>query len=138
MRSEAHIQKRLRDFKKKHLIHAYERDLGHHHYNCVHNHRHVDKHGEAFLCMLGADDPENWKGTICDSDDTVKTCPYFQGRHSKEEVKETFLRDLQNTETLFEEYRDVAILQWVLESPMVTSVEEKNRTWFQKFKDWVK
>lgn len=66
------------------------------------------------LCMYGAKNPESWPGKICDSDDVAQSCPLFTPSVSVAQSKEEFLAKLADDEFVFDKYRDVATLQWVL------------------------
>jgi hypothetical protein len=84
--------------------------------------------------MLGAEDPENWPGNICDTDENAQTCPFFDNQHDKATLKKEFDGQLQDPEILFTEYRDVAMLQWTLgEAPEEVTT---NLSWWQRIKLW--
>ena len=66
------------------------------------------------LCMYGSDDASKWQGDICDTDSRAKSCPVFAPRMDVEQAKSEFLEKLADDEYVFNTYRDVATLQWVL------------------------
>lgn len=66
------------------------------------------------LCMYGADDASRWPGNVCDSDDVARSCPMFKARLSVGEAKDEFAHLIEDDEYVFNNYRDVATLQWVL------------------------
>jgi len=82
--------------------------------------------------MLGADDPENWPGNICDTVENAKTCPFFQTDFNKEDLKAEFKALLEDPDVLYEDYRDIAMLEWALEDTVAPDL-----AWWQKFKLWV-
>lgn len=115
MKSEAEIKKRLREVKRKYLVQMLEDSLSAHHFNCVYNYKHTDKNGTAHICLLGAEKPEDWAGTVCDGDDISMSCPYFEPKKTRANIKEDFDAVMNDPVTLFAEYRDVAMLLWILE-----------------------
>jgi hypothetical protein len=66
------------------------------------------------LCMYGSGDPEKWQGSTCDSDDISKSCSMFKPKIDANTAKDEFLELVSNDEYVFDNYRDVATLQWVL------------------------
>lgn len=65
------------------------------------------------LCMYGAESGK-WPGNICDSDGVARSCPMFKPRTSVEEARHGFMEGLADDEHVFNNYRDMATLQWVL------------------------
>ena len=119
MRDEEDVRKRLGAARYRYL----RKYLRPRPCNCVHNHRHETGDGYVQLCMLGSDDPENWPGNICDTVENARTCPFYRNRHNKAELKAKFDLSLQDPDILNNEYRDIAVLQWVLEDePKETSL----------------
>lgn len=78
--------------------------------------------------MLGADDPENWPGNVCDTVKNAETCPFFKSIQDKEQIQDEFRRELQDEDVLFRKYRDIAMLTWVLEE------KSPDLSWWQKLK----
>lgn len=69
--------------------------------------------GSVRICTYGAAEGE-WSGTVCDSESISRPCPYFQPRLPADSAKVEFLDTLADDEHVFDNYRDVATLQWVL------------------------
>jgi hypothetical protein len=90
------------------------------------------------LCMYGADTPATWPGDTCDTDDKAKRCPMFKPRVSLEQAKNEFLENLSDDEFVFDNYRDVATLQWILgERVHEVPLSLSERFWFWlKSKFW--
>ena len=72
-----------------------------------------------YVCLLDADRPREWEGTICDPS-VPNTCPFFSPFRTKEGIAEEFN---SNFDSLIEsgdlgdiasKYPDVAALIWVL------------------------
>lgn len=135
MKKEAEVKKRLRDVKRKYLVQMLEDNLSQHHSNCVFNHKHEDKNGVTYLCMLGANNPEEWKGTICDGDDVSMECPFFEAKKTRADIKKEFDEIMQDPVRLFDQYRDVAILLWVLGEDAGYDVKDP---WYVRGLDWLK
>jgi hypothetical protein len=118
MRKESEIRKKLRKLKFRYWSKFYKQHTKPLPENCSHNSYasgQSDIEGN-YLCMLGAEDPTQWKGNICDTEEFAQGCPYFQCRFSKEQLKDDFEEALMDN--LFVDFRDVAILMWVLDIPI--------------------
>lgn len=50
------------------------------------------------LCMLGASNPEEWKGAICEDDLDAQRCPHFIPTKNKKTIWEEFQRDTSDPE----------------------------------------
>lgn len=66
------------------------------------------------LCMYGSEDSSKWPGNICDSKETASECPYFTPKMSVAASQAEFFAKLEDDEFVFDNYRDIAALQWVL------------------------
>jgi hypothetical protein len=86
------------------------------------------------LCMYGSDKSGTWQGDTCDSDDKAKRCPLFKPRVTIEQAREGFLSSLEDDEYVFDNFRDVATLQWVLGE----RVHEVPLTLVERFWFWLK
>ena len=73
-----------------------------------------DNDQSIHLCMYNADNETKWLGMTCDSDDIAKSCTWFKPCVSALEAKNEFLELVADDEYVFEHYRDVATLQWVI------------------------
>lgn len=87
------------------------------------------------LCMYGAENPSSWTGDVCESDQVARACAMFKPRVGLDEARASFLESLVDDEFTFNNYRDVATLQWVLgervhEYPI--SVWERFLFWIRK------
>lgn len=67
------------------------------------------------LCMLGAENPEEWPGTICEDPVDAQRCPYFDPIVSKEIIWRDFHAMLQEPELLRAELPEVYGLLWALD-----------------------
>lgn len=86
------------------------------------------------LCMYGADNAATWLGDTCDTDDKAKHCPMFKPRVTLEQARLEFMEKLSDDEYVFNNYRDVATLQWVLGE----RVHEIPLTWVDRLVFWFK
>lgn len=75
----------------------------------------VQDESPTYLCSLGSENPAEWSGTICDRDSFSDGCPYFVPRVSAEAATAEFRELLLDDGYVYEHYRDVAALQWVVE-----------------------
>lgn len=66
------------------------------------------------LCMLGADSPESWAGTICEEPLDAQRCGYFKHKVSREQIYESFRTEVQDLAWLAEHLPAVSVLLWVL------------------------
>jgi hypothetical protein len=71
------------------------------------------------LCMLGAEDPTSWPGTICEDPIDAKRCPYFSSVLSKALLEEQFKGELRDLEWVSANLPEVYGLLWALGSEMV-------------------
>jgi hypothetical protein len=71
------------------------------------------------VCLLDADKPREWEGTICDPS-VPNTCPFFKPSQTREEIEEAFNQEFDrlikdgDMGKLASKYPDVAALLWVL------------------------
>ncbi len=66
------------------------------------------------ICMYGAGDPANWLGDVCDSDVRSRCCKYFVPLKTAEEATDEFMESLTDDKFVYDNYRDLAALQWVV------------------------
>lgn len=85
------------------------------------------------LCMYGADDPALWAGEVCDSDEKAAACEWFVPSVPKEEALASFDALLKDDDYVYENYKDVAALQWVLDDRVSNygpGIVERLFSWF--------
>ncbi len=144
MKSESVVQRRaqrLRDrYLRRHVLLSQERR----HRNCVYNQEHVpnklpysssdlsteldlaprqvrtlvviqDRDRPVRLCTYGCGDPANWDRDVCDDDGISATCGEFKARLGADEAYDEFMALLEDDKYVYENFRDLAALQWVLE-----------------------
>jgi hypothetical protein len=85
------------------------------------------------LCMYGSENPETWNGIICDRDEISKSCKYFIPKQNFTQAKENFLDILSDDEYVYENYKDIAALQWVLGD----RIHKSGLSLFERFKFWI-
>lgn len=95
------------------------------------------------LCMLGPDgsSTNTWSGVICDSDEVSRSCPMFTPGTSPEQAREDFLNLLENDEYVFDNYKDLAALQWVIDDRIHKtpfSLWDRVVMWFHSKLFWLK
>jgi hypothetical protein len=66
------------------------------------------------LCMYGSEKIDEWPGSLCDSDLISAKCPYFKPKISFKEAEKSYLELLKDDKYVFDHYKDMATLQWVL------------------------
>jgi len=86
----------------------------------------------AFYCSYGSDDSENWSGIICDKDEIAKECKWFIPEVSPKEARDKFLRLMADDEYIYNNYRDIAVLQWVLDD----RVHRHALSWWEELVIW--
>ncbi len=67
------------------------------------------------LCMYGAENPEDWRGDICEDPIDAQRCPYFQPSLYKERIWRDFHAMLQDHDRLRAEMPEVYGLLWALD-----------------------
>ena len=93
----------------------------------------VDDSYRVHMCMYKSKSPLEWEGNTCNSDDVAKSCVMFKPRVSAEEAKNEFLELVADDEYVFDNYRDVATLQWVLGE----RVHSMSLSWWEKLILWI-
>lgn len=66
------------------------------------------------LCLLGAEDPASWPGTICEEPIDAQRCPHFAYRQKRSEVYEQFAANLQDPAWVEHSLPEAQALLWVL------------------------
>lgn len=121
---------------------------------CVHNHRqpldvrkrvedepnpsynrvdrtHLPVVNEIGLCMLGAENPESWQGTICEDPVDAQRCPDFTPHQTKQQVYDTFKADLEDYAWIRLNLPELYGLLWVLETERPSGLPWWKRLWFR-------
>lgn len=140
MKTQSEIEKRLQKLRKRYRLKYVQERTGRHHENCVHNYVHAPRGQFKYsrstdaelaprkqttllviqpdqsirICTYGSTG-KDWNGDVCDSDDKSSDCPWFKAARSEEEVGAEFDAMLSDVEFVFENFRDMATLQWVLD-----------------------
>lgn len=137
MKAEADIQDRIRELLDGELARRVASALEQLPAHCVHNHRHtldgrkrVDgEPNELYnrisdhrlpivqtigLCMLGAEKPEEWSGTVCEDPVDAQRCPYFTLKHNASEVQTAFEAQLRDVGWVRENLPEVHALLWAI------------------------
>jgi hypothetical protein len=66
------------------------------------------------LCMLGADKPEDWQGTICEDAIDAQRCPFFDPKVGKEQVWNEFNEDISSPGWVAQHMPQINELRWIL------------------------
>jgi hypothetical protein len=139
VKSKETIRRRLRSLRIRHAKKYIEKSQKRKPENCTYNYSHeyhaptpevpteyelaprkssslvvFQEEGPIKLCLYGADKPSEWKGDVCDKDETAEGCEYFKPKVTVEEAQEDFKNLVADDEYVFKNYRDIATLQWVL------------------------
>lgn len=141
MKTKEDVEKRLLKLRRRYAHKYIQKSQERKHLNCVYNEVHNstklrythsvdaplalrnqstvvvfqnDDNGPVHLCMYDSGDAKEWKGSVCDSDEVSSSCPMFKPRLNLEDAKSEFLDSLADDEYVFNNYRDVATLQWVI------------------------
>jgi len=64
------------------------------------------------LCMLGAESPDDWTGTICEEPLDAQRCPVFSSYRSKQEVLADFRSQVEDASWLADNMPEVSGLLW--------------------------
>lgn len=120
MKTEGQVKHKLAQVKYRHLKREIRGGLSKKSGNCHFNGR-VDLPGREGIgiCLYRAGDPSQWLGGTCDEtvDDRAAQCPYFSGKHTKEQIKDDFNTFMESSDRahIAERYPDMAALLWVLD-----------------------
>ena len=153
IRSELEVQDRIRHLLTVELDRCVAKATARLPHQCIHNHRQpldVRKvvEGEANpdynrverpghlpvigLCMLGAEDPTQWNGTICEDPIDAQRCPYYTDPTSTHEVVEaTFHAQLQDLRWVEANLPEVYGLLWALGSETMPKLPWWKAIWFR-------
>lgn len=76
-----------------------------------------ESHGEhpVRVCLYGCEDPASWSGELCYTEEKAESCGWFKPEKDPAEAEREFDALLSDDKYVYENYRDVAALQWVLE-----------------------
>lgn len=66
------------------------------------------------LCMYGAENPDDWKGNICEEPVDAQLCNIYNPVVSKKVLYDTFVKGVQSEEWLGKHYPGILSLVWVL------------------------
>ncbi len=138
MRAEAELQNQIRILLDAELNQRLETALAKLPTSCIHNHRQplderklVDgQPNEAYnrivdarslpvvqtigLCMLGAENPEEWNGTICEDPIDAQRCPVFSPKFPKQAVIDKFHEQIRDLNWVHDHLPEIYGLLWVL------------------------
>lgn len=85
------------------------------------------------LCLYGSEDPLTWDGELCDNDDKSKSCKWFRPEIDRKQALLEYEELLRDDKYVFENYRDIATLQWVLDN----RVHLKRPSLFERIKTFL-
>lgn len=119
MRSEGAIKHKLKQLRFRYLKKLLDANFKRNPGNCKHNHRHTQGKGEIGLCLYGSDEPESWKGIVCDEEvggiRQARSCDYFTPHKTKLELKSEFDTLVRgDIAKVASRYPDMAALLWAL------------------------
>jgi hypothetical protein len=72
-----------------------------------------------------------WDRDVCDSDSISATCGMFKARTGADEAYDEFMELLKDDKFVYENYRDLAALQWVLED------RRPRLPWYRRLFAWL-
>lgn len=76
-------------------------------------------------------DSVNWDRDVCDSDSVSASCSMFEARIGADEAYDEFMELLKDDKFVYENYRDLAALQWVLED------RRPRLPWYRRLLTWL-
>ncbi len=142
MKTESVIRKRAERLRDRYLRRHVQKSQERRHQNCVHNREItpralpysrsdlrteldlsprvvttlvvIQEERPVRVCTYGSEDPSTWNGDVCDSDSTSFPCKFFRPLQTPEAAAEQFMESLLDDKHVFDNYRDLAALQWVL------------------------
>lgn len=141
MKTEAQVRRKLKQAVYRHLKKKYDAALKQTPYNCTHNHFTPVTNGKAGvetgvgICMYHPEAQSGPRLVVCDPRvhegvAQAQSCPFFDLVHPKEQIKadlkgefDKFLDEAEIGE-IAARYPDVAVLTWVLGTPVEIPTEE--------------
>tara|TARA_B100001094_G_C17613018_1_gene522153 strand:- start:172 stop:552 length:381 start_codon:yes stop_codon:yes gene_type:complete len=117
MKTEKSIQHKIKQVKFRVMKKAIRNGLSKKPCNCKHSGlvRGSASDPLFYVCLLDADRPQEWEGTICDPS-VPNTCPFFKNNKTKEQI-ESEIEDMLSSGdmgAIASKYPDIAALLWVL------------------------
>lgn len=82
------------------------------------------------LCMLGASNPEEWPGDICDEPIDALRCPYFNPKRTKQDILAEYQQQMNDLKWVEVHMPEAFGLMWALEAMAQTSLPWWKRVWF--------
>lgn len=140
MRTQTEIEDRIRLLLKEELERCIAEAAEKLPHLCAHNHRQpldtrkqvegesnegfnriTDRHGLPVLqtmglCMMGAEHPEDWQGTICDEPIDAQRCPYFEVKRRAEVVEAELRQQMRDIDWVRKALPEVHALLWTLDA----------------------
>lgn len=140
MRSSSEVRHKYNQLVGRHLERIFQKNLSQKPSNCVYNHIQEDlvpnrnrlEIETTGFCMYNSEDPVKWEGKICETLADARGCPYFTPKRTKQDLYNEYMGVLMNPEVLQHEYRDLYILQWVMDNPRYSTP-----SLLQRIKNWV-
>jgi len=83
------------------------------------------------LCMLDAEKPEDWAGTICEDPIDAQRCPYFDSVDTKEVVWDKFQVQIKDLQWVQANMPEVYGLLWALGSKKIPDLPWWKRLWYR-------
>lgn len=163
MKTETEIIKRLHKLRLRYKRKYVQLKTGRMHRNCFYNYEHfpnklpysksrdtessltsrkrvilvvIQPDQPICICMYGSKGSlsNEWDGDICDTDEKAAECPLFKPAITEVVAEAEFGELLKDDEHVFENYRDMATLQWVLDIRVATMeipLWERIVAWFK-------
>lgn len=75
------------------------------------------------LCMYGAENPDDWRGDICEDPVDAQRCSVYNPIVSKKVLYDAFVKGVQSEEWLQKNYPEILGLVWVLGQGVVVGEE---------------
>ena len=150
MRAENEIQNRIRFLLSRELTRRVERACARLPHHCKHNHsqpldvrkklagddnpdyNRLDRKNLPVigLCMLGADSPDDWKGSICEDPIDAQRCPYYDPKATKKKVEDEFNTQIKDLDWVSVHMPEAYGLLWALGSERTPELPWWKRLWF--------
>lgn len=131
MKNSGAIRHKLKQVRVRLLQKAIRTNLSKKPCNCKHSGLVRGSASEPlfYVCLLDAETPKVWEGTICDPS-IPNTCPFFKTQKTKEDIEQEFeeefnkLIEAGDMGAIATRYPDVAALLWVLSEEDNKDIED--------------
>ena len=135
MKTKKEIESKIQSLIQKELNKLYDEKLCNNFQNCKHNYKHKISgvQGRVGFCNNPCQEKKNF---VCSDNETSQSCPLFENKQTKEDVKKYFYDCLADPAKAGKMFPKLAVLIWVIQEDEKEFIEE-NQTQ-EEFEEYLK